>query len=376
MKMVVESGASRIAYSALRSQPVPTTRWIGVVAAVLLANASTCARSLGDQDDLRLINRRLQGQVIDYTHNHGADHRIWSPALGQRRDLYVYLPPGFDPGQRYPVVLFLHAFIRDEQFFLHSFAERFDRAIVAGKLPPMIVAAPDGSIQGRPTLLQGASFFLNSNAGNFEDFLVHDVWRFLIERYPLRPEREAHVLFGCSMGGGAAFNLAIKHQDQFRIAVGISPPLNVRWVDCHDRYWTPFDLCCWSWRSQLRPHEMIGRYAGGLIRVPLKLFSDPLYGRGKDAVPRLSWENPAELLERFDVREGQLAMYVAYGGKDQLNIMAQVESFLALAHQRGLSVAVDYDPQGKHNIAAAVQAFPSIIEWLRPRLAPYSPLRP
>src|SRR5579872_6394808 len=48
------------------------------------------------------LNRKLKGKVMDYTANHGPDHRIWSRMLGQRRDLYVYLPPNFDPRQRYP----------------------------------------------------------------------------------------------------------------------------------------------------------------------------------------------------------------------------------------------------------------------------------
>ena len=43
------------------------------------------------------LNRKLKGKVLDYTANHGCDNRIWSRMLGQRRDLYVYLPPNFDP---------------------------------------------------------------------------------------------------------------------------------------------------------------------------------------------------------------------------------------------------------------------------------------
>jgi hypothetical protein len=52
--------------------------------------------------NLQELNHCLKGHVDDYTHNHGADRRIWSDALQQPRDLYVDLPPGYDPQQQYP----------------------------------------------------------------------------------------------------------------------------------------------------------------------------------------------------------------------------------------------------------------------------------
>ena len=55
----------------------------------------------------------VAGQVVDHTANHGVDRRIWSAALGQKRDLYVYVPPSFDPHQRYPVLLWLHGLSGD-----------------------------------------------------------------------------------------------------------------------------------------------------------------------------------------------------------------------------------------------------------------------
>jgi len=58
---------------------------------------------------------RLVGTLIDHTRNHGSDKRIWSAALCQKRDLYVYLPPRFDPKCRYPVMIWLHGIIRDER---------------------------------------------------------------------------------------------------------------------------------------------------------------------------------------------------------------------------------------------------------------------
>lgn len=47
--------------------------------------------------NLERVNRRLSGPVVDYTTNHGSDRRIYSTVLGTPRDLYVYLPPGYDP---------------------------------------------------------------------------------------------------------------------------------------------------------------------------------------------------------------------------------------------------------------------------------------
>src|SRR5207253_8487058 len=95
--------------------------------------------------ELERVNRRLDGHVVDYTHDHGADRRLWSEALGERRDLYVYLPPGFDPCRSYPVLFWLHGFSQDEQAFLDEVVDLIDAGVADGRLPPLIVAAPDGS---------------------------------------------------------------------------------------------------------------------------------------------------------------------------------------------------------------------------------------
>ncbi len=108
--------------------------------------------------ELERVRHALHGQLVDFTHNHGADRRIWSPALGQRRDLYVYLPPGFDPRKQYPLAIFLHGAGQDEQFFLQSQVHHFDRAIVTGIMPPVILAGPTAaSTAGRPCAIRRAS---------------------------------------------------------------------------------------------------------------------------------------------------------------------------------------------------------------------------
>src|SRR5262249_52675500 len=199
-------------------------RWCLLAVALLASLECAPADSiLTPTPNLNRVNKRLFGVIIDHTHNHGHDRRIWSPALCERRDLYVYLPPGFDPRLCYPLGICLHGATQDERFFLGAAVEQFDRAIMCGKLPPVILAVPDGSYHGRRSLCKPATFFANSKLGNFEDYLMGDVWNFMMCNYPILPEREAHALVGVSMGGGAAFALGMKYRDRISVAIGLHP---------------------------------------------------------------------------------------------------------------------------------------------------------
>src|SRR5262245_52371784 len=252
-------------------------------------SARPLERWIHPTDELANVSRRLHGQVLDFTCNHGADRRIFSPALGEKRDLYVYLPPQYSPQKQYPLVIYLHGFGQDEESFL-KFVELFDRPIACGKLPPVVIAAPDGSIRGRPSLLNAGSFYVNSKAGRFEDFVVQDVWTFMHEQFSIRPERAAHALVGGSMGGFGAFNLGIKCRDRVGIVAGVLPPLNLRFLDCHGRYFVPFDPDCIGWRQELRPYGAIGRFAGGLIVVRERRMTDTIFGRSPDAIRNVDRE--------------------------------------------------------------------------------------
>src|SRR3954467_7241704 len=89
--------------------------WGLVVGLALLALPSPAQAQLKALASVDRINRKLAGQVVDYTHNHGADRRIYSPILGMPRDLYVYLPPGYSRHCAYPLVLYLHLAYVDER---------------------------------------------------------------------------------------------------------------------------------------------------------------------------------------------------------------------------------------------------------------------
>jgi hypothetical protein len=347
------------------------SRFAWALAALLLvASSGARARSI----DLERLNARLAGRVIDHTNKHGADRRIWSAALGERRDLYVYVPPGFDPGRAYPVLVWLHGVAQDEGSFIREGGlELFDAAIAGGKLPPLLIAMPNGNFRDRPTLFGVNPLWLNSRVGPFEDYLIQDVWGFVLTHYPVHPAREAHVLAGFSGGGATAFRLAIKYRPEFGACLGVHPPLNVRWLDCHGRYFAPFDPDCWGWREDVRRgREPVARfYCVIVIRVRQIVY--PLFGRGPEAVERISRGNPIEMVLRGEAQPGEVAMFVGYAGRDQFNITAQVDSFLYVARQRGLAVGVEFDPRGRHDWRTARRLLPGAIDWLAAHLAPFCP---
>jgi hypothetical protein len=96
-----------------------------------------------------------------------------------------------------------------------------------------------------------------------------------------------------------------------------------------------------------------------------------MVGHGPDAMLKLSRINPIEVMDQYDLKPGELDLYVAYGGKDEFNIMAQVESFLYRARERGITVGVGYDPNGRHDEATARGLLDGALQWIAPLVASY-----
>jgi len=310
------------------------------------------------------LSEKLGGDLLDFTFNHRVDRRIYSPALDEKRDIYVYIPPKFDASKRYPVMFWLHGFNQDEKDFMEV-APLFDAAILRGDLPPMIIVAPDGTINGRPSLFNTGSFYIDSNAGRFGDYLSTDVWNFAVENFPIRPDRESHILAGPSMGGFGAYNAGFKHRDRFGVLVGIFPPINLCYNDCRDNYFGDFDPNCTKHVERLKPHAPIGRFYGGLVTVRQRRIIQPLFGRtSADVVERVSAENPIEMLESRDIKPGEFKMYLCYGKRDEFNIDAQCESFIDVAVKRGLTITYQVDPDGQHNSRSGRKLLPGVISWL------------
>jgi S-formylglutathione hydrolase FrmB len=324
--------------------------------------------------DLDHVNRRLAGQVVDHTHNHGSDRRIPSAILGQPRDLYVYLPPGYDPARRYPLVVFLHMGYVDEHAFLGLKGLRqLDAMIQRGEFPPAIVACPDGTLDGRNRFRSPHSGYMNGVNGRYEDHLIQEVLPFLQGHYAVRPEREAHAIVGSSAGGFAGLSLAIRYRSFFGAVAALAAPANGRYDNVDHAHRDDFDPAAYRWRDDYDPDEIIGTFYLGLRRVPARRYIEPVFGDGPDVLARMAAVNPADLLHTTNLQPGELAMYLSYPGRDNWNFDAQAESFAWLACRRGVAVTLVPAPRARHNLPYFNRQHRPAFEWLAGRLLPPSP---
>jgi Putative esterase len=320
------------------------------------------------------LNRKLCGRMVDHTWNHGQDRRLCSPILGMRRDLYVYLPPGYDPSIAYPLIVYLHGADIDEHAFLDPKDLLWlDEMMSLGKVPKAIVACPDGTYEGRNRIIGTHSLYVNGLGGRFEDHVVEEVVPYLIRTYSIRPERQAHALLGISAGGFGAMGMALKHREIFGVVATLGGPLNMLYYNCQGRYGDDFDPATYRERVEYDPDEIIARYYFGLLRRKVKTFLEPVYGTGSGVITKITRDNPADLLASTDLRPGELSMYVAYPGRDNYNFDAQDRSFAWLAGLRGVDVPLVRDPKGHHNLPYFEAAVRLAYDWIGRQVLPPTP---
>ncbi len=339
---------------------------------VLLAAAVVPARAqVFNLVNLDHLNSKLDGRVIEFTRNHGADRRICSPILGRPRDLYVYLPPGYNSGVAYPLIVFLHGADVDEHDFLDpGNLKALDGMISRGEVPRVIIATPDGTYEGKNRITSTHSLWVNGLGGRFEDHIVYEILPFLMRTYSIRPEREAHALLGVSAGGFGAMAIALKHRELFGAVATIGGPLNMRYDNCNGRYGDDFDPATYRERTEYDPDLIIARYYFGLLRRRVKTYLEPIYGPGPDMIAKIVRDNPADLLSSTGLQPGELFMYVHYAGRDNYNFDAQDKSFAWLAAQHGIAVELAEDASGRHNLPYIERAKPLAYLWLGRHILP------
>lgn len=152
-----------------------------------------------------------------------------SKVVGTRRRMQVYLPPGYSPAVKYPVLYLLHGIGGDENEWEHYVHPDviLDNLIAKGEAVPMIVVMPNGRAQknDRP---EGDLFKAAPAFARFEGDLLEDVIPAIQSRYSTQTSREGRALAGLSMGAGQSLNFGLAHLDTFAWIGSFSAAPNTR----------------------------------------------------------------------------------------------------------------------------------------------------
>jgi|GEM_PF-134860 len=141
-----------------------------------------------------------------------------SKAIGAKRTMLVYTPPGYSENQKYPVLYLLHGGGDDETGWTRKGAANIilDNLYAEKKLVPMIVVMPNGRVV-KPDEKPATPF---SGFETFEKDLLNDIIPFVEKQYPVNANRESRTLAGLSMGGLQTLDIGLTHLETFA-ALGV-----------------------------------------------------------------------------------------------------------------------------------------------------------
>jgi enterochelin esterase family protein len=228
----------------------------------------------------------------------GTVHRMFhrSSVVGDRRELYVYTPPGYDPAAAttYPVLYLLHGFSDDARAW--SYVGRanviLDNLIAAGKAKPMLVAMPFG--YGAPEIVSrtGPQFrdpeLRKRNQAKLRETLIADVIPLVEKTYRVAAGRESPAVAGLSMGGGPSLDIGLNARDRFAwvgafsaaipddpgttfpgLASDTKPPLRLLWIACgQEDFLTAANRTFQDWlKAKGVPHTAVWTPGGHTWRV-------------------------------------------------------------------------------------------------------------
>ena len=162
-------------------------------------------------------------EETDIPHGVLHHHSYSSKVVGDRRDFFVYTPPGFDAKKKtkYPVLYLLHGYsdFADAWSLMGKANFILDSLIAQGKAKPMIVVMPLG--YGAPKLLERGwnsvshSDLWRQNIERFADALLTEVIPQVESEYPVIKDRKDRAIAGLSMGGGETLYTGLNHLDTF-----------------------------------------------------------------------------------------------------------------------------------------------------------------
>lgn len=143
-----------------------------------------------------------------------------SQAMGMVRQYGLILPPSYtqNPQRRYPVIFLLHGGHDDARAFYDKYAltSVLHQLYQAGKLPESIIIMPDGNDKRGSSPLWDSQYYDGPN-GNVGTLIGSELPQVVKSRYRTLSEPQFWAIGGVSSGGWGAFNIGLRHLNNFNI---------------------------------------------------------------------------------------------------------------------------------------------------------------
>jgi S-formylglutathione hydrolase FrmB len=228
-----------------------------------------------------------------------------SPALAGDLLYSLYLPPGYDEGnRRYPVLYLLHGKDGNHLEWLHDghVRETLDGLIAAGRVAPMIVVMPDGG---------GSSWYVDSKdvggVGDYASAIGRDLVAAIDGSLRSRAEPQSRAIGGLSMGGFGALRLALAQPFRYAAAASFSGAL-----------WSQIT-------ADSTPPPWINRVFSGS-------FGDPFQAA------RFAAQSPMGMIDGAAAAKGAPVIFLSVGDDDRYKLYDDTYAAFTKMRAAGLSV--------------------------------------
>ena len=158
-----------------------------------------------------------ESYVSDIPHGALAQRWYYSRTLGGMRRMHVWTPAGYENSkQKLPVLYLIHGGGDNDASWPTVGAAGWilDKLLAEGKMVPMIVVMPNGTVEGVP-----------NEVPPFAEDMFTDIIPFVEANYRVVAKPESRAVAGLSMGGMETMEVVFGHPELFRYAWVLSSSL-------------------------------------------------------------------------------------------------------------------------------------------------------
>ena len=151
-----------------------------------------------------------EGYIKNVPHGAVAQRYYWSETLGELRRLHVWTPAGYEKqADKLPVLYLIHGGGDNDASWPGVGAAGWilDNLLAEGKMVPMVVVMPNGTITGVP-----------NEVPPFAQDMVTSIIPFIEANYNVLTDKAHRAVAGLSMGGMETMEVAFTHPELFDYA--------------------------------------------------------------------------------------------------------------------------------------------------------------